>query len=128
MFFLYAGTQCDYILPQNDNKMCKLIRMKYKAYNRMYYKLTTPISPNDPKRTNLDVIFPTLNQKTQTVLTRVMMDQFTSHFFNVYFYGMLKRNNATEAYAQKAFKQLSFDKIEDYFSVYEYFIASLKVG
>jgi len=121
-------TQCDYVLPQNDNKMCKLIRMKYKAYNRMYYQLTTPISPNDPKRTNLDVIFPTLNQTTETVLKRVMMDKFTSHWFNVYFHGMLKRNNVTQAYAQQTFKQLSFDKIEDYISVYEYFIASLKTN
>ena len=101
--------------------------MKYKAFNRMYYRLTAPISPNDPKRTSLDVIFPTLNQTTETVLTRVMMDKFTSHWFNVYFYGMLKRNNETEAYAQKVFKQFSFDKVEDYISVYEYFIASIKV-
>ena len=97
-------------------------------YNRMYYKLTTPISPNDPKRTELDVIFPTMNQSTETVLTRTMMDKFTSHWFNVYFYGMLKRNNMTQAVAQHAFKDLTFDKIDDYITVYNFFITELKVS
>ena len=115
------------VLPQNDNERCKMARMKYKMFNRMYYKLTTPISPNDPKRTNLDVIFPTLNQSTDTVLSRTMMDKFTSHWFNVYFFGMLKRNNVTQAVAQQTFKQLSFTKIEDYIAVYNFFIASLEV-
>ena len=89
-------------------------------YNRMHYKLTTPIDPNDPKRTFKDLVFPTMNQTSEDILTRTMMDPYTSNWFNVYFYGMLKRNNATLTAAQQMFRHLTFDRIEDYLAVYNF--------
>ena len=97
-------------------------------YNRMHYKLTTPIKPNDPNRTDADVIFPSLNQTAKDVLTRAMMDPFTSHWFNVYFYGMLKRTNETQAIAHQKFKHLKFDTIEDFITIYNFFIPQQEVS
>eukprot|EP00794_Sanderia_malayensis_P009589 gene9589-10576_t len=112
---------CGISLPQVDSSTCKMIRMKHLLYYRSFYKLTTPIKRDDPKRTELDVIFPSLNQSTDAVIKRSMMDPFTAHWFNIYFHGMLLRNNATAAVAVKTFSGLKFDNYGDFIQVANYF-------
>ncbi len=105
-----------------------MIRLKYLYRYRSFYKLTTPISPNDPKRTNLDVIFPALDQKTEDVMAAAMLDPFSAHWFNMYFHGMLKRNNDTKKIADEKFASLKYDSYEDYIKIREFFVASQVVG
>eukprot|EP00795_Rhopilema_esculentum_P006097 gene6097-11484_t len=118
---LKQETGCSSSLPQKDNKMCVMVREKYKMYNRAYYQLTSPAVPKDSERAK-EIIFPTINKSTEDVLTRAMMDPFTSHWFNIYFYGMLKRNNETQAKAWSMFKHLKFDQISDFVTIYNFFM------
>ena len=104
-----------------------MIREKYKMYNRAYYQLTTPVVPKDSEKAK-DIIFPTINKTTEDVLTRAMMDPFTSHWFNIYFYGMLKRNNETQAKAWSMFKHLKFDQISDFVTIYNFFMPLQEVS
>ena len=98
-------------------------------YSRSFFKLTTPIKPDDPSRKNQDLIFPTLNQTTEAVLQRTMMDPYTAHWFNVYFHGMLLRNNKTlSSPIVKQLMSLRFDSYDDYVKIFEFFMPLQEVS
>ncbi len=111
-----------------DSSTCKMIRMKHLLYYRSFYKLTTPIKRDDPKRTQLDLIFPSLNQTTESMIKRSMLDPFSAHWFNVYFHGMLLRNNATAAVAMKTLGGLKYDSYDDFVKLADYFKKSQEVS
>ena len=122
-----TGLGCTVSLPQNADATCQYIRGKRLAYEQKFYKLTTP-KPED-SRSVLDIAFPVLNQTTESVLMRAMLDPFTAHWFNVYFQGMLMRNNKTfSAVMKRSARSTTFASYDDYKMVFKIFTDSVVVS
>ena len=122
-----TGAGCIVSLPQNNDASCQLIRQKRLAYERLFYRLSAP-KPEE-SRSILDPTFPYMNQSTESILARTMLDPFTAHWFNVYFQGMLLRNNKTfDAALKGKLPYVKFSSYEDYKSVYNFFMDAVAVS
>ena len=130
MLLLCAGSiyECRVSLPRADRldkPQCVQKRYKETLIQRHYFKLTTPVRPEDENPAH-EPLFPRLDQESDVISAKAMFGDLDAKWFANY-YGMVRTLNATSAALLSLVKNNPMKTYADYKYIYHAFMGTIQV-